>query len=255
MRYSYGTDDAAAKRLELLSGLFNPYSEAFIKNYCPGSVESALDLGCGPGFTTDMLSRALGCSRVYGMDSSDNLLNHALKNFPKHSFIRHNVIETPFPVQTPISYARFLLTHLKDIVSLANRWVNELPLNGMLFIEECEAIDTQIPVFREYIKVASDLIASAGGFLYAGKILSQGAYEADVLCNEVFLLPAANRTVADWFYINTTTLWEREQYVLDTTTAEARKRITEEILKIRDSGDMATGSTWKLRRLVLKKHG
>jgi ubiquinone/menaquinone biosynthesis C-methylase UbiE len=255
MRYSYGTSDAAAKRLELLSGLFNPYSEAFIKNYCPGNVESVLDLGCGPGFTTDMLIRAAGCNKVCGLDSSENLLALASKQFPQHSFIRHNVIETPFPVQAPIIYARFLLTHLKDIVSLVNRWVKELPLNGMLLIEECEAIDTQIPVFREYIKVASDLIASAGGFLYAGKILSQGAYEAEVLCNEVISIPASNSTVAAWFYINTTTLWEREQYVLDTTSPEKRKRISNEILKIRDSGDMATGSTWKLRRIVLRKHG
>jgi SAM-dependent methyltransferase len=254
MRYSYGTDDAAAKRLELLSSLFNPPAEAFIRNYCIGSIESALDLGCGPGFTTDMLIRATGCNKVYGLDSSEKLLALASKQFPQHSFIRHNVMETPFPVQTQIIYARFLLTHLKDIVSLANRWVNELPLNGTLLIEECEAIDTQIPVFREYIKVASDLIASAGGFLYAGRILSQGVYEADVLCNEVVAIPAPNSTVASWFHINTTTLWESEQYVLDTTTAETRKRISDEILKIRDSGDTSTGSIWKLRRLVLKKH-
>jgi trans-aconitate 2-methyltransferase len=253
MRYSYGTSNAAALRLELLSGLFNPHSEAFIRNYCAGSAASALDLGCGPGFTTDMLSRASGCSKVYGMDSSDNLLAHALKNFPKHSFIRHNVTEMPFPVKPHIIYARFLLTHLQDIVSLVNRWIQEMPVNGMLFIEECEAIETDISVFAEYIKVASDLIASAGGHLYAGEILAEGVYNAEVLCNEVVTIPAPNSTVAEWFYINTTTLWEREQYVLGATAPETRKRISDEILKICDTGDMSTGSIWKLRRIVLKK--
>jgi SAM-dependent methyltransferase len=255
MRYSYGTDDAAAKRLELLSGLFNPYSEAFIKNYCPGNVESALDLGCGPGFTTAMLAGATGANKVYGIDNSENLLALASKLFLQYGFIKHNVTETPFPVKPQIMYARFLLTHLQDIVSLVNRWIKEGPSSGMLFIEECEAIETEIPVFREYVKVAAALIASAGGYLYAGELLSSGVYEAEVLCNEVVSLSAPNSRVAAWFYINTTTLWEREQYVLDTTSPEKRKRISNEILKIRDSGDMTTGSTWKLRRLVLKKTG
>jgi trans-aconitate 2-methyltransferase len=253
MRYSYGTDDAAATRLELLSGLFNPYSEAFIKKYCPGNVESALDLGCGPGFTTSMLAGATGSSKVYGIDNSESLLALASKFFPQYCFIRHNVTETPFPVKPQIMYARFLLTHLQDTVSLVSRWTKEMPVNGMLFIEECEAIETEISVFRQYIKVSSDLIASAGGYLYAGELLSSGVYEAEVLCNEVAALPASNSTVAAWFYINTTTLWERDQYVLDTINPEKRKRISNEILKIRDSGDMSMGSTWKLRRLVLKK--
>ena len=253
MRYSYGTDDAAAKRLELLSCLFNPYSEAFIKNCSPGNVESALDLGCGPGFTTAMLAGATGANMVYGIDNSENLLARASQRFPQYGFIKHNVTETPFPVKPQIMYARFLLTHLQDIVSLVNRWINQGSSSGMLFIEECEAIETEIPVFREYVKVAADLIASAGGYLYAGELLSSGVYEAEVLCNEVATISAPNSTVAAWFYINTTTLWDREQFVLDAITPETRKRISDEILEIRDSGDMATGSTWKLRRIVLKK--
>jgi trans-aconitate 2-methyltransferase len=210
--------------------LFNPYSETFIKNYCPGNVESALDLGCGPGFTTAMLAGATGCNKVYGIDNSENLLAHASKLFPRYGFIRHDATETSFPGNPQIMYARFLLTHLQDIVSLVNRWIQGLPANGMLFIEECEAIETEIPVFREYIQVAADLIASAGGFLYAGKILLSGVYEAEVLCNEVAIIPAPNSIVAAWFYLNTTTLWEREQHVLDITAPETRKRISDEIL-------------------------
>jgi trans-aconitate 2-methyltransferase len=209
MRYSYGTDNEAAQRLELLAGLFNPHSEFFIRNYCVGSVESALDLGCGPGFTTDMLANATGCSRIYGIDNSENLLSQASEGFPQYTFIRYNVNEKPFPVKPHIMYARFLLTHLKDIISLVNRWIQEMPVNGMLFIEECEAIETGVSVFAEYIQVASGLIASAGGYLYAGEILAQGVYNAEVLCNEVVAIPAPNSTVAAWFYINTTTLWER----------------------------------------------
>jgi trans-aconitate methyltransferase len=186
------------------------------------------------------------------MDSSENLLAHAAKNFPQYSFIRHNVTETPFPVQPRVMYVRFLLTHLTDIVSLVNRWVEELPAGGVIFIEEAEAIDSDIPVFAEYIKVAADMIASAGGYLYAGEILSKGAYNAEVLHNESFAIKPANSTVAAWFHINTVTLWEQEQFVFDTVSPADRRRISKGIQVIRDSGDMGSGITWKLRRLILR---
>jgi len=77
MRYTFGTSEAAARRLKEIAKLFNPLAHQFIRHYINGPINSAIDLGCGPGFTTDMLSKATDCPNVYGLDTSPNLLNLA----------------------------------------------------------------------------------------------------------------------------------------------------------------------------------
>ena len=70
LRYTFGTDNSAAARLEEIATFFNPFAINFIRENVHGSIDSAIDLGCGPGFTTDMLSIATECPKVYGFDKS-----------------------------------------------------------------------------------------------------------------------------------------------------------------------------------------
>ena len=75
MKYTFGTSQIAADRLEKISDFFNPFTLRFIKEYIDYPIDSALDLGCGPGFTTNMLYHALKCDKVYGLDKSDEFLS------------------------------------------------------------------------------------------------------------------------------------------------------------------------------------
>jgi trans-aconitate methyltransferase len=77
MRYTFGTTKKAADRLGNIASFFNPLAGEFITNHINREIETALDLGCGPGFTTDMIYRALKCKKVYGFDNSKEMLEYA----------------------------------------------------------------------------------------------------------------------------------------------------------------------------------
>jgi hypothetical protein len=86
-----------------------------------------------------------------------------------------------------------------------------------------------------------------------GSEISTGNYDADVLCNTAVLLPVPSYQAATWFYPNTLTIWEEEEYVKNTLTPEKRARIREHIRLIMTEQNKNKGCTWKMRRIVLKK--
>jgi trans-aconitate 2-methyltransferase len=251
MKYTFGTDRAAAQRLEEIARFFNPLAADFIREYVDGPPGSALDLGCGPGYTTDMLSSAIDCPDVYGMDISSQFLMMAAERFPHCTFIEHDVTETPFPEQAEVMYVRFLLSHLRDVVDLVNRWTTQLTAHGRLIMDELEGVDTEVPVFQEYLAINEALVSSQGASLYVGGNLAEGVYDAEVLCNVCVEIPVPNYTVATWFLPNTLTVWEEEPYVLEKVAPDRRRAIAGEILRIKEAGDARVANTWKMRRLVL----
>jgi trans-aconitate 2-methyltransferase len=253
MRYTLGTDRTAALRLEQLASFFNPFSRQFIQKYTTASFQSAVDLGCGPGFTTDMLAESTGCPNVCGMDSSARFLKAAAARFKRYRFLKHDVSRTPFPVQGDLIYTRFLLTHLKNQTALVNQWVQQLNHNGMLLIEETDDIETGIDVFKKYVQVTEGMIAAQGGFLYAGRLLANAHYNAEVVYNQPVRIPVPNCICAAWYYPNTVSVWKRDAYIRERVPEKERKQIAQEILGIQESGAMRQGITWTLRRLVLRK--
>jgi ubiquinone/menaquinone biosynthesis C-methylase UbiE len=253
MRYTLGTDRTAALRLETLASFFNPFSRQFIQKHITAPVTWALDLGCGPGFTTAMVAEAAACPNVCGLDSSARFLKAAASRFKQCRFLKHDVSRTPFPVRADLIYARFLLTHLKNQAALVNQWVRGLNANGMLLIEETDEIDTGIAVFKKYVQVTKGMIAAQGGCLYAGRLLKDARYEAEVVYNNPVRIPVPNSICASWYYPNTVSVWKRDAYIRERVSEKERRKIAEEIREIKESGDMRQTITWTLRRLVLRK--
>lgn len=253
MKYTFGTTKKAADRLGDIASVFNPLSAEFLRKHINRKIETALDLGCGPGFTTDMIYRALKCKKVYGFDNSKEMLEYAKKQFKHCCFILHDIKDSPFPIKPDVMYARFLLSHMKNVVGLVNKWINELKESGWLLIEEVEDIDTDVDVFKKYLSINRGLVASAGAILYVGEILSTGNYNAEVSYNEKIFLPVSNSTAASWFYPNTVTIWEKEKYVLKNLSGEERENISNELLRILKENDESSDITWYMRRILLRK--
>jgi len=251
-RYTFGTNDTAANRLERLAGIFNPHSSEFIRSQVKRPVASAIDIGCGPGFTTHMLSMSVNSKEVYGMDNSEEFLVKAMDRFGDCIFIRHDVKRTPFPVKADMIYMRFVLSHMPDPVRLINMWVNEINEGGMVLMEEMEDIHTEIDVFNEYLAVNRGLVASSGADLFVGATLAEGRYDADIVLNECIELPVRNKDAAGMFYPNTISIWEKERFVLENYPSGYRKDISERLKGIMDSNDRKVGITWKMRRIVLR---
>lgn len=253
MRYSFGTTHAAALRLETIAHFFNPVAEAFIREHVKTPVDIAVDLGCGPGFTTQLLMDALPGATLYGLDNSRAFLDLARERLPEARFMEHDVTRRPFPIRGNVLYARFLLSHLPDVVALVNGWTDELAPQGLLFVDELEAIDTEIPAFKRYLEINTRIVESTGADLFVGRKLAQGSYDRELLCNESVTLPVPNVKAATWFYPNTVTIWQTEEAARDGVSVAEKNAISKELLAMRDSQDRRQDITWHMRHLVIRR--
>lgn len=251
--YTFGTSSAAAARLEEIAEYFNPLAAALIRRFVSKGCGAAVDLGCGPGFTTNMLAEAASCRKTYGLDNSREFLEMATRRFAHCTFLEHDVTKVPFPVTADVMYARFLLCHLTTPLELVAAWMTQLNSEGLLFVDEMDAIDTDLEVFKTYIAMAEGIIAAQGGSLYIGKVSAAAAHEADVLMNESAVLPVTNHQAASWFFPNTQTIWKENQYVLEHLGAKERDAVSRELERLKAERDSRSDITWRLRRLVLRK--
>lgn len=251
--YTFGTSPTAALRLEEIAEYFNPPAAGFIRQFTPKVPDIALDLGCGPGFTTSMLAEATGCPDTYGIDNSSEFLGMAQRRFSNCTFLEHDVTTIPYPVTAEIMYSRFLLCHLRDPLCVVDACMSQLKPEGLCFIEEIDKIDTDVEVFRMYLSVAEGIVATQGASLFVGETLAEAGYQWEVTCNEPVLLPVINRQAASWFYWNTQTIWKENLYVQDRLDPEESEAIAKELSQMKERSDSHSGITWKLRRIVLRK--
>jgi trans-aconitate 2-methyltransferase len=61
-QYVFGDNDTAAQRLQLLAGIYQDSTRIFLSKAAGlYRLPLALDLGCGPGFTTRLIGETLPC--------------------------------------------------------------------------------------------------------------------------------------------------------------------------------------------------
>ena len=200
-----------------------------------------------------MLTAATNGHKTYGLDTSREFLEMARARFPHCTFLEHDVTEVPFPVTPDVMYARFVLCHLREPLKLVARWITQLNSGGLLFVDEIDAVDTDLEVFKTYLAMAEGIIATHGACLYVGKALGAAGHEAAALVNESVVIPVTNCQAASWFLPNTQTIWNENQYVLEHLSPKERDAIGSELNRLMTTRDSRSDITWRLRRLVLKK--
>lgn len=252
-QYTFGTSIEAAARLQAIAQYFNPLASQLIGEHVVGTPEAAVDVGCGPGFTTDMLHHAARAHETYGLDRSSEFLDRARAHYPHCRFLEHDVTVLPFPVAADVMYVRFVLSHLLDPVGMVNSWMTQLAEGGILVIEEVEAIDTEIEVFRRYLATSDALVASQGARLFVGQELADGVYDADVMLNDCAILPVPDSQAAEWFLPNTRTVWRESACVASLMSISDIEGLSGELLRLMNSGQQRSHITWHMRRLVLKR--
>ena len=133
----------------------------------------AVDLGCGPGFTSRLIAETLQFDHVAGLDTSENFVKLArLAGSNRVSFEIHDITSVPFPCgPADLVFCRFLLTHLENPETIVARWATQLNPGGLMMIEEVEAIRTSHPVFGRYLQIVEAMLASRGNRLYVGAMV------------------------------------------------------------------------------------
>jgi trans-aconitate 2-methyltransferase len=172
--YTFGDTDRAAARLRALARVFEPSSRSLLSKLDRSAGELALDLGCGPGYTTNLLAEHVAEARVLGLDQSPKLLEQAAReqSSERVSFALCDVSRPPFPAE-PASclYARFLLTHLRDPASVVHGWATCALPNARLVLEETAFLNGEHSAFPRYYALVERMQAHYGQRMYIGREL------------------------------------------------------------------------------------
>ena len=119
------------------------------------SVRTAVDLGCGPGNSTEVLAERYADATVSGLDSSDDMLGEARQRLPNVVFERAD-IGTWQPAQRyDVILANASLQWVPDHAALYPRLVSLLNPGGVLAVQTPDNLEE--PAHR----LARDIAASA----------------------------------------------------------------------------------------------
>jgi ubiquinone/menaquinone biosynthesis C-methylase UbiE len=249
--YAFGDSDRAAQRLALVARVFEPASQEFLAAAGRRGGALAVDLGCGPGHTTELLSSALGSARCVGLDSSPAYVEAARRRAPAGcEFICHDALAAPYPTgRADTLYARFLVSHLAEPEAAIGVFASQLAPRGRLLLDEVEWIHSDAEPFRRYLALVEAVLASQRQCLFVGPLVAAFAARDPRTCaNRVRELAVDPRDAAGMFSLNWETL--REHAVASArTTASERDALAEALAALRDGGAQAPPITWGLRQV------
>jgi SAM-dependent methyltransferase len=261
MQYQFGDQDLAARRLEVVAQVFEATTRQLLETAGrrPGAL--AVDLGCGPGFTTRLIAEVLGCQAVVGLDTSGRFL--AMARRPDSSRLRfhqHDVLSTPFPeAPADLLFCRFLLSHLPDPGSCLEAWATQLRPNGLLVIEEVEAIETTQAVFGRYLGIVESMLKSQGTELYVGGAL-ESLPDPALLRGRLLRkrlsraqrFPVSNRDAAAMFSMNVPN-WKDRPFIRENFSADAIQNLEAGLRDLSSTDSTESAITWTLRQMVFER--
>jgi SAM-dependent methyltransferase len=258
MAYLFKDTDLAAQRLRVLAEVFEPASRAFLRDVAVNERPTlALDLGCGPGYTTRLVAEVTGCEQAFGMDASEHFVARATaENASKHiSFVRHDLTQIPFPTGSgDLLFCRMLLTHLQDPLTALKRWGTQVRTHGLLLLDEVEWIRADHALFQTYLGMVAALLEQQVNQLYIGPVLDQYQPCGDLKrqASRVYQLPVSTRQAATLFSLNIPS-WKSQPFIQATYPPEMIEWLEREL---REMAEHATGEgeiTWGMRQVAYQR--
>ncbi len=251
MTDAYALGDSG-ERLAVVARFFEPEMRAFIAEAAPAHPGLALDLGCGPGYTTRLLHEVTGAAATVGVDVSEHFLRLAAVDAPLSlRFVQHDLADGPPPVDpADVVFCHLLLSHLPDPRQALASWAGLLAPGGVLLVDEVEAIHTEDPVLVEYLALVETAIAGRGGALYVGPQLA--AMDAPdglrVRSSRAVAHPAAVADAAAMFSLTFRTL--RDDPAVQDMSSPSELAALADTLDARTRLDARSPVTWSMRQIV-----
>jgi trans-aconitate 2-methyltransferase len=94
-----------------------------------------IDLGCGPGNSTELLVARYPQSEIVGLDSSLDMLRKARERLPNCSFIEGDIATWSPEPRTDLLFANASMQWLPDHPAILRRMLEALPRGGVLAVQ------------------------------------------------------------------------------------------------------------------------
>ena len=162
MPYTFGDNQGASLRLRRLAEVYELETRDLLNAAALLSTgrcfELALDLGCGPGWSTELIQATLAPKRTIGLEASEAYVAEARSNHPKLEFIRHDVLTAPFPVRdADFVFCRFLLTHLPSPRAALDCWAHAATAGATLAVHETESLHSGHAALSRYYEMVAQM--------------------------------------------------------------------------------------------------
>jgi trans-aconitate 2-methyltransferase len=105
-----------------------------------------VDLGCGPGNSTELLVERFPQSEIVGLDSSPDMLRKARERLPQCTFIEADIATWQPEPGTDVIFGNAVMQWLPDHPAIMRRLLEALPPNGVLAIQMPD--NTREPALR-----------------------------------------------------------------------------------------------------------
>jgi SAM-dependent methyltransferase len=195
--YTFGDNDAAADRLAVLARAYEPSSARVLAGVALESRTLAVDLGCGPGYTTRLLHRVTDARETWGIDASDRLVARARHELDADgadarraiTFAVHDVTASPYPVAgVDFFYARYLMTHLASPRAALDACARAAAPGAGFLVEDNCALVSDDPLFQRYYEHVRAMHVHYGQDMFIGERL------ADIVSGSRWTITRFDRT-------------------------------------------------------------
>jgi trans-aconitate 2-methyltransferase len=94
-----------------------------------------IDLGCGPGNSTELLVERFPEAEVIGLDSSPDMLHQARGRLPGVDFVEADLATWTLPPATDLLFANAVIQWVPDHTGVLRRMLGALPAGGVLAVQ------------------------------------------------------------------------------------------------------------------------
>jgi trans-aconitate methyltransferase len=216
--YAFGDVELAAQRLHLVDRVFAEPSRSLLGVAASGRIDLAVDLGCGPGWSTRLLRETLRPVRLAGLDNSPSFLEMARAAGPSGTaWFAHDVTSVPFPTgPADLIHARFVLCHVPEPETVLHKWLGQLNPGGYVLTQDDQEIVARHPMLVSYEEMARSLVAARGADLWVGARLArlQAPEGFRTVVNKVYRHRVPVALAAQMFAMNFT-VWRHDPHITD----------------------------------------